>query len=775
MLYVIDSFLRQAGAACAGVAFIALIPFATSLSAQERFVEGIVRDAGTHAALSAVEVSAGAAETLSGTDGRFSIRIGEGVSVLAFHRLGYSPVTMAVEAWSGEVHLSPQPIPMTELTVRSEGRAALARGTSLTVESVKRDQLHGRGHTSVAQSLAGAEGVSVAWTGAWGARPMLRGLSGERLAVLVDGNRVTRACISGMDQGLATVDPASVERVEILTGPGSTLYGSGSVGGVINVVTRRAAGDDPFSGEVRATAGSAAPGGSLGATASTRRGAFDLTGSVDLSRFSDYRSPEAVVEGSSYEQGTVDVKAGWEPDPYRRLSLQVQAYEGRDIGWPMSGMAEIPAEGRRSAAVDYSRQRGGLLDAFSTRAYIQRVQHHMLMRMPAGGHMGGGDMHGGGDMGDSGAVTTTDARSHSTTSGARAQFRILPSTRAHLDVGADLTHIGAEATRWIERTGMGDSGMAMSDGGMSGMSPPASEIFRSWPAVRITTLGLFAQGELRLADRLALTAGIRGDHVGRRADGWDSTRDQVVTGNSGLRLELSPQWSVRASAGRGFRVPDATEYFGLTLRPDGFVYQGNPDLDTETSLNLEASLTHQRGPVTASMTVFRNEMAGLIAPVAVPGEEISGRPVRSYRNVDQARLVGGTFSTDLELHPRASLSAVVNHLRGEDRATGTYLPELPPTEGSMGLQVRPFQDSAHWLELELRAAARQSRNAVELGELETPGYGLVNLRAGRSLFGVDWVAGVDNVLDKAYRSHVDPSPTLLRPGRNVHLSAVRRF
>ncbi len=790
MLNAIWPHLRRTGITCAGLALslVILLVSATSLSAQDRILEGTVRDAGTNAALGAVEVTAGPAQTLSGADGRFSIRVGQGVSTLVFDRLGYSRITMSVEDWSGQVHMAPQPIPMTELTVRSEGRSALARGTALTVESVNRDQLHGRGHTSVAQSLAGAEGVSVAWTGSWGARPMLRGLGGERLAVLVDGNRVTRACISGMDQGLATVDPASVERVEILTGPGSTLYGSGSVGGVINVVTRRPAEDDPFSGEVRATTGSAAPGGSLGATASSRQGSLDLTGSVDLSRFSDYRSPAAVVEGSSYEQGTVDLKAGWEMTPSRRLNLQMQAYEGRDIGWPMSGMAEIPAEGRRSASVDYSWQRGGLLDAFSTRAYIQRVQHHMLMRMPAGGNMGG---MGGNPMGDSGdmtsmagnamaqadgtAMTTTDARSHSTTSGARAQFRILPNARSHLDLGADLTHIGAEATRWIERTGMGDEGMSMTPGGMDGTDPPSSEIFRSWPAVRIMTLGLFAQGELRVADRLALTAGVRGDHVGRRADGWDSTRDQVITGNSGFRLDLSPQWSVRASAGRGFRVPDATEYFGLTLRPDGFVYQGNPDLDTETSLNLEASLTHQRGPFTASMTVFRNDMAGLIAPVAMSGEMISGRPVRSYQNVDDARLMGGTISTDVALHPRATVSAVLNHVRGEDRDTGEYLPEIPPTEGSVGLEVRPFQDPAHWVELELRAAARQSRNAVELGEMETPGYGLMSLRTGRSFLGVDWVAGVDNVLDKAYRSHVDPSPPLLRPGRNVHLSAVRRF
>jgi outer membrane receptor protein involved in Fe transport len=737
------------------VLLLALLPGAGT--AQEPSVEGVVLEAGSLRPLVAVQVTAGAAHTFTDAEGRFALRVPSAVDAVTFRRLGYETTRVTLAGWTTTVVLNPQPIPLSGLAAQAEGRSTLARGTSLAVETVGSNQIHGRGHTSLAQSLDGVQGVSVAWTGAWGSRPLVRGLGGERLAILVDGSRVTRACNFGMDQGLATVDPASVERVEILSGPGSTLYGSGSMGGVINVVTRRPPTDVPFSGEVRASAGSASQGGTLGGTAAWRTGKTDLTASADLTRFEDYRTPEGVIEGSSYRQGTVDLKGGWTPDPSQRLGLHLQAYEGRDIGWPMHGDALIPEEGRRQVGLDYSWQRGGLVDALSARGYVQRVQHHMTMAAAGGGH-GAEDS----PMNMPQVTTLTDARSHATNSGGRLQLRLVPGSRVHMDVGVDLMHVAARGTRWVERS-------------MAGEEPMSEELFQTWPGVRILNLGLFAQGEVQASSRLALTGGVRGDRVERKAEDWDSARDGVATGNVGFRLDLARDWAVRASAGRGFRIPDATEYFGLALRPDGFVYRGDPELESETSLNLEASLEHRRGPLQASFTLFRNDVSNLIAPVAVEGEMIAGRPVRTYGNLADARLTGGTLALDLEMGPRAALTGVLNHVRGEDRATGNPLPQLPPTEGSVALELRPGAPAWSWVEIRFRGASRQTRNAEHLHEMETPGFGVVDLRTRFDLLGMDWTGGVENLLDRAYRSHVDPSPTLLRPGRNFHLAVTRRF
>src|SRR5690606_22869853 len=125
-----------------------------------------------------------------------------------------------------------------------------------------------------------------------------------------------------------------------------------------------------------------------------------------------------------------------------------------------SGSGSIPEEGRRSGSLDWSWQRSGVVDGVSARAYVQRLDHHMLMKMT----MAGGGMGGGMPM-----TSSTDATSHSVTSGGRVQLRLLPGADAWIDVGTEVTHLSAEATRWTEVQAMG-----------GGMSPP-DLVLRSWP------------------------------------------------------------------------------------------------------------------------------------------------------------------------------------------------------------------------------------------------------------------------------------------------------
>jgi len=731
---------------------------------QVRVLEGVVLEAGTDRPLSRVEIVAGGRHAVTDADGRYRFVLPPGITSVTVQRIGYAPVTLRVEQVGPVLHLDSRPVLLSAISVEGEGRAVLARGTALAVETVEHHELHGHGHTSLAPALSRAEGVSVAWTGSWGGRALLRGMGGERLAILVDGNRMNRACVFGMDQGLATIDPAQVERVEILSGPGSTLYGSGNVGGVINVVTRQNEAAEGRWGEVRAGLGSAARGGTMGASAGLREGRFDLGTSLDGATWGDYRTPVARVDGSSFRTLSADLKAGFQAAPGHRLNAAAQLYEGRDIGWPISAAdASIPSEGRRNGSLDWAWQRGGLVDAVSARGYIQRVDHHMLMSMQMmmpGGGMGGGGMA---------MTSTTDAASHSTTSGGRLQLRLLPGERTFVDAGVEATHLGAEATRWTERRAP------------DGMMSPPDIVLRSWPGVRILDVGAFAQGELQVTERVILSAGLRGDRVVRRADDHDTTREAVASGNAGLRVVLNDFWAFRGTVGRGFRLPDATELFGAALRPDGFIYRGDPDVRTETSRSVEGSIAYGRPGVDASVTLFRNELSDLITPAPSPGETIAGRPVRTYANVAAARFTGMSFAASWAPSEAVTLSGQGNWTEGEDREDGEALPGVPPLEGGVALRLSPVSASRNevlrslWLEVAGQGAARQRRNAIDLGEPETPAWAVLNLRGGAPVAGTQLVLGVENLLDQAYRGHVDPSYTLLRPGRNLHLSVVRRF
>ncbi|HYD52319.1 MAG TPA: TonB-dependent receptor, partial [Gemmatimonadaceae bacterium] len=560
--------------------------------------------------------------------------------------------------------------------------------------------------------------------------------------------------------------------------PGSTLHGSGNIGGVVNVVTRNPAvslADGDVGGELRFGASSAVPGGTAGVGVWTRRGRVDVALQADAQRYGDYRTPVARVAGSSYRSGTADLKLGLALTPAQRMALQYTEYAARDIGWPSMAGGSIPEEGRRTVALDWGWQRGrGLVDAMSARAYVQRLDHHMLLDMvmpvarPAGAASGGAGMT---------MRSVTDAQSYSTTSGARLQLRLRAGDETHVDVGAEAVEWAAEGTRWLTTSQMGS---AMSN----------TTAYHSWPAVRILDLGLFAQGERQLLERLTVSAGARADRIGKRATGWRPGDQLLGTGNVGARLALGHGVGLRASVGLGYRVPDPTELFGLAARPDGFVYRGNPDLTTERGRTTEAGVTWENAlqriglhDATLGVTAFRNALRDLITPALAIGDSVGGKPVREYVNVAEARLSGVTASLDASffalLHARASLTSV----RGENVTSGAPLAAVAPLTGTVALRLAPAHDAAWlpsmaarrtWLEVEGRAASRQTRAVTTAGEVATAGWTSLTLRGGVSVFGTTLSVGVENLLDRDYREHLDPV-SLRRPGRNVSVRVARGF
>jgi hemoglobin/transferrin/lactoferrin receptor protein len=720
--------------------------------AQRAPVRAIVTDANTHAPLAGVAVFGASRTAFSDATGRIEFHVGSDTVVVTLQRAGYRPRMVRAGAIGTDIALEVEPTLLSTVTVGAAAPNSLAAGTTLPVGNISRAQLEGSAAPALAEAMKGIEGITVQRPGAWGGKAIVRGLGGERVAVLVDGQRVNRACTFGMDQGLATVDPATVERVEVLSGPGSTLYGSGNVGGVINVVTRRAATDRPQGTEVRAATSSAVPGAALGASFFSRRGRTDWSLSADGASFGDYRSPVGTVDESGLRTLSLEGRLGWQPVATQRVSLQATAYEGRDIGYPGSSGATIPLESRHAGALEWGAQLSrGPLDAVSARVFAQRLEHDMSVRMQM-------------TMNGMPVTQVTDARSHSLTSGARAQLRVLPALSAHVDLGVEAVEWAAEATRVTQRVDV----------------PSATPtVLHTWPDARILDAGAFGQGEWRTGRFVTLAAGARVDRITKHADGWSRDAQWIGTGNVGVITQLGAGLQGRASYGVGYRVPDPTESFGVALRPDGFVYRGTPDLRTETARNLEVGLMWNRSigthALAMSATGFRNSLVDLIAPVLAPGELISGRPVRVYANVSRARLDGLSGTAIVSTRSGQRLSLTGQRLFGTNRVNDTPLAQVPPSEAMLTAHVeRRWRGQRPWLEGTWRVVAGQARIASTAGEKATPGFGTLDVRGGATVAGIRATLGIENVFDREFREHVDPG-TILRPGRNAFVRIVRSF
>jgi hemoglobin/transferrin/lactoferrin receptor protein len=740
--------LRAAPRSAALVMMFLPLPLAAQLP--ERTVTVVVRDSLTRVPLSGVRVTAGRHSAVSDAEGRFSLRVqaANDTTTLMLRRVGYSPRSIPMSGLGAELLLAPTPQLLTELTASEAPAApAIGRGSALGVAQVEREAIAVRGETVLADALAShAEGVSAQHPGAWGAKAFVRGLGGERVTVLLDGDRINRGCNIGMDQGLATVDPSTVERVEVISGPGSVLYGSGNVGGVINVVTRPIPEDRGQGGELRVGASSAVPGGTVGGTFSLRRDRLALSLSGDAASYNDYRSAAGTVEGSSFRDATLDGRVEWTPAPAHRVEARVQRYAGRDIGYPATAGATIPKEDRLLTALDYGWQLSrGALDALSVKVYRQGIDHDMVMSMTMTGSSG------------MPMTSTTEAITTSVTWGGRLQARLRPLATAHVDAGVEATQWNADGTRWVTRS--------------AGTPMENTLEFPAWPDVRLADAGAFAQGEWAITGPLAVSAGGRLDHVTRRADGRASGDEWVSSGNVGVRVFPFEGFETRVSLGYGYRVPDPTELYGLVVRPDGFIYSGNADLVTETSRNLEASARFTRGAFDLGATVYRNDLYDLISTVLVADSTLLGFMVRQYQNVTRARVEGVTARVGAELGSGLAVRGTMGWARGDNLDTGAALPLIPPLEGTAAVRYSA-SGLLQWAEVESRMAATQDRAATAQGEVVTPGFATVNARVNFTLWNTGVLLGADNLLDKAYRNHLDPV-RLLMPGRNFYLRLRR--
>jgi outer membrane cobalamin receptor len=592
---------------------------------------------------------------------------------------------------------------------------------------------------SLSDRLDDAPGVFVRRFGGAGDRSevSIRGSSPSQVVVAIDGVRVNSALTGGLDLTRACLP--LLERVEVTRGAGSVRYGSGALGGVVNLVTR-AANPEP---EARAAfSGGAFDTFEGSALVAERAGAFDA--SVGYCGFTtqgdfEFARPTEVGDG---------VSAGFEPDHAERLNNDRVQHGGTlglgrrigpgtlrlsdyavfsEGGEPGLDGANGPAAGQRTEARSRDLSNLALLrwdgappdpfgDELALSAYhrYERVRFEDVPETPFGPEI--------------------DVKTRIETLGARASdtWRLEPfgqalSARVLLDGAQDWLHARDQRSR--DRASGG-----------AGFEP---------------TLALFDE-------RVSLSAGARVDW----ADGFGAEVLPAV----GLVIEPLRWLRLRGQAGRAYRVPTFDELF----HPDeGFVV-GNPDLEPEDAWNFDAGieLTLDRlGPFSelrAAATGFRREIDESIVWLLVGPSTI--RP----ENTGSATADGVELSASLRLTRFVRISVHHTELDSRRDDTDRALPGAPDDETSGRLQLGPEQvwkligEAEHVGEILVseggsrRLPSRTVWNAAAaLNVAEWPGMGL------RRIVSELWLsARIDNLGDEAVRDTV----AFPQPGR--HASAA---
>ncbi|HEX6912910.1 MAG TPA: TonB-dependent receptor [Longimicrobium sp.] len=710
-------------------------------------IVGVVRDtAGIPLPNARVVINELNRSTLSGRDGTFTFSaLRPGTYHLDVTLLGYAPGhAVAVVPAAGpevrvEVTMRSTVLSLEGINVTASPRSADPLNITQSTVELSGKALERSMGTSVAQTLSAQPGLSVRYGGPAASTPVIRGLSGERVLVVQNGQRTGDLSSTSPDHALS-VDPLAASRIEVVRGPASLLYGNNALGGVVNVISTEIPTTIPgeASGFLAAQGESVNPGGAL-----TGEVTLPLGPTLALSARAGGRRVDDVQTGGGETLDNTQYDNLYGTAGLGYVTERVQA--GASLGGYRFdyGLPTVPGAEEGGITIDGQRLDGhGRVDvALGDRGFTN-------LRLDGGAQWYGHD-----EIEPNGEVGT--------------RFRLDTQT-------GNLT---AKTT-----FGRFDGAVGMS-ALLKQYSPEGEEALT--PGADSRTAGVFIYQELPLGGGdvgPSLQLGGRYDVYRVTPDETDDARFadvrerdfRNVSGSLGLNVPFTPELSGSVSVAQSFRAPTVEELFSNAFHHAAGTYDvGDPDLELEINRGAEAVLRAQSQRVNAQVAAFYSRIDNYITPEVVgdttilheDDEEPESVPLNRFRQED-AQLRGLEGQVEAVVGRHIVLGVMGDLVRG-DFVDGGALPFMPASR--LGGSAR-WDDGRYSLGLEARHAFAQNRAEPE--EFRTDAFTLLNATAGLSLRGAgrihNFVLRVDNVLDELYR---EPTSRLLvpSPGRNVSL------
>jgi iron complex outermembrane receptor protein len=740
--------------------FLLLAPSVTAAQSTGS-IHGTITDASTQSAVAAARVMLVGAhlEELSHTDGKFHFdRVPVGRHVLRIERLGYAVATQEIEVKSGALikinfPLAPSALEVTALMVTGVITRRSADEMIGSTTALHGQQLDRNANSTVAAMVESQPGVAVSSIGPATARPIIRGLGGDRILLLEDGQRTGDMSATSGDHAVA-IEPLTASQIEIVRGPMSLLYGSSAMGGVVNVVKHdipESLPEHPY-GQFSLEAASAQPGAAGGGSMTSRVGpvAARLEGSARIA--GDLNTPTGSLTNTDLNTYNAAFGLGgggeWgHAGGSYRFYTNNYGIPGGYVGGHAEGVTIDMRRHTLRGESEFHRT-GSTLSSVKLSALGTKYRHT--------------EMENSGEIGTLFEQLTTSAEaiariepvdSHVTAAfGVRGQYRDIttggslrtPSTRDYTLATYAISEFGSGATRF--------------------QAGARYDWARYEPQEESS---VFVGGQFV--------------PTGPRSFG-------SFSGSLGVLHEVTDGVRIGASVSRAYRTPDFNELYsnGPHLAANSYDV-GDPQIDQETGIGGDIFLRGTGDQVRYDVAIFFMHLDNYIFPSSRGRAELGtqgARPRFQFTNED-AHFLGAEAQVTVKLSERFSIEATTSYVQAEfasDRdsipiiATDTTFmpasknpPLIPPLNGRAGLR---YQESRRSAGVEVKWATEATR----LGDFETatPAYAVVNLDAGvQLLIGGrlhSVTARIDNALDTEYRNHLSRIKDLMaQPGRNFAL------
>jgi hemoglobin/transferrin/lactoferrin receptor protein len=703
-------------------------------------------------------------------------------------------------------------VPLKE-TVVSVSRGSQARtAVAQQVKTLTRTEIESINAQSTADLLQSTGQVFVQKSQQGGGSPVLRGFEASRVLLVVDGIRMNNAIYrSGHLQNSITMDNAALERVEVLFGPASTVYGSDALGGAICFFTKKPKFAD---GGKRINAG---------ANAFFRYGTvneektahldFNLGGkkaasftSFTMSDFGDLRmgknpglggvfgerdfyveringqdslvrnSDPYVQKFSGFKQYDLLEKIVFQPSESVQHTVNVQYSTSTDIP-RYDRLTDRSATGLASAEWYYGPQKrllaaytlnitnAGIFDGFNVTASWQDIEESRHNR-------------------NFGAPRRTDRIEQVKVYGLLAEL-VKNGERQSLRTGLDVQYndVTSIASRYNVNTGETTTQSTRYPDGGSNMLNAALYATHQWQLANDKNW-TFSEG-LR-AGYATLSATFDSQEFFPFPFKTVEQNAPVVSANLGAVWNGSADWRVALNASTGFRVPNIDDLAKVFDSQKGSVVVPNPDLKPEKTVNLDVNLTRTiagklRWENVAWVTTFRDAIVSDVFQFnGLDSIEYDGELSRvlASQNKRMANIFGFSSTLEADVFEDLAVYASYTFTKGRILNSGepnTPLDHIPPQYGKFGARWHVPKASAEGFVLFNGAKKLEDYNLEGEDNLQyapvngMPAWFTVNLRGSYQIHSnVTLQAGIDNLLDMQYRAFASG---INAPGRNFWLTA----
>lgn len=648
------------------------------------------------------------------------------------------------------------------VTISVLDEAEIKRTNAVTVADVLRDV---PGVTIDESSLPGMKRIKI------------RGEEARRGAVLIDGQEITDHTSYGAP---ILVDPALIERIEVVRGPHSVLYGSKAIGGIINIITKKG-GTKPFQGSAGAAFMSATSGYAANALVQGTKDNWDYRLFVGRVEEGDRHTPDGDLPNSNSENKSISGYGAYRANGHK-ISLAVDRYElssGSTIAPSVIGAAfskfqlDMPRRDLQKVGGTYEWDRpNDWIAKVHVDAYYQTIDRLFTQYVASGTAIP--------------AVQRYDYfhkdQDTQETKGLTAQIDWTPHKDHLLVTGAQ--YLRDDLDKSMTRTG--NSGAAFTAVNRYAKMDGHTE-----------TISLFAEDTWKLPADFSAVLGMRHYWINSALDSVDSNdsgykarsgSDSKPIFSASLLYSGVPNTVLRGGFAQGYVYPTLVQaftgsYFGAssTVRP-------NPDLKPETSNNWEIGVRHEANGLTLDASLFQSNAKNYIASLSCSLYGATASPCTAstettYVNLDRAESTGAELSAQYRISEFA-LTPYVNggwiRRKYFFRSATSGMTGIPTVSGRVGLRhERGLWDGASgWADLYMRGGSRADE--LSQGSSNAAGISITRVPAWRTFnasFGADIGAyhlGLDllNMTNLTYATTPDESN---QPGRSVVFSLRADF